>query len=328
MANPPSVIVVAVTDDTRMRSQRPTPLHPVGGRPIVHHVIEAVAGIGPRRVLAVVDRVDGEVAKELADRGIDTVAPARPVAADPSFSVLAALAVWNEADLDEALDPDRDDVLVVPADLPLLRAETLARLVAHHRADGGAATVLAPDDATVSSVWIVRRSLLGPALRRTAAPGLAAVGDVLEETGHRVARSVVDDELEIRPVADRGGLAAAEAEMRRRVNDHWMRQGVTLTDPDHTHLDVTITLAPDVVLAPGVVLEGATRVGEGTVIGPGCHLVDTVVGAGCRLDGVTAELATIGDQCRVGPLAVLGPGATIAPATVTGPLYTASADGP
>ena len=75
-----------------------------------------------------------------------------------------------------------------------------------------------------------------------------------------------------------------------------------------------------------MVLEGATTIGEGTEVGPGCRIVDTRVGAHCRLEQTSAELATVGDHSRVGPFAVLEPGSEIPTATVTGPFYTAGPD--
>lgn len=295
---------------------------------MVTYVVDAVREIQPRRMIAVTDTADDEVAKELTDHGVEIVPTARRIAADPSFAVLAGLAAWADVDLDLDLDPDRDDVLVVPAEVPLLRPDSLAALLARHRAENASATVLGGDEAGPSSVWVVRRSLLAPALRRAAAPGIAALGDVLEETGHAVARCEIGDAAEVRPVTDRRELARAEAAMRDRINDGWLARGVTMVDPERTYLDATVTLARDVTLFPGVILAGSTTVGEGCEIGPGCRLTDTVVGAGCRLEQVTADLATVGEQSRVGPYAVLEPGAAIPAATATGPFYTAGPDGP
>ena len=99
-----------------------------------------------------------------------------------------------------------------------------------------------------------------------------------------------------------------------------------MRDPDHTYVDASVVLDTDVTLQPGVVLQGATVVGSGTEIGPGCRLIDSRVGAHCRLEQTAAELATVGDHARIGPFAVLEPGSEIAAATVTGAFYTAGPD--
>jgi bifunctional UDP-N-acetylglucosamine pyrophosphorylase/glucosamine-1-phosphate N-acetyltransferase len=110
-------------------------------------------------------------------------------------------------------------------------------------------------------------------------------------------------------------LAVAEAELRDRINERWMRRGVTMWDPERTYVDASVHLEPDVVLLPGVVLQGDCRVGAGAEIGPDCHLVDTVVGEGATVTKATAIRADIGDHARVGPFVSLDPGAEVAPGT-------------
>jgi bifunctional UDP-N-acetylglucosamine pyrophosphorylase/glucosamine-1-phosphate N-acetyltransferase len=82
-----------------------------------------------------------------------------------------------------------------------------------------------------------------------------------------------------------------------------------------------------VVLLPGTVLEGHTRVAAGATIGPATRLVDCEVGAGARVTESVGERAVIGDHCLVGPFAVLDPGTRLAPGTVTGPFFRGSEAG-
>jgi bifunctional UDP-N-acetylglucosamine pyrophosphorylase/glucosamine-1-phosphate N-acetyltransferase len=312
-----------------MRSAEPIALHPVCGRSMVEHVLDAVDALGPRRVTVAVAAADDGLVKEVEPRGVDVGRVPDHVRHDPCAAVLVALAGWAADDFDTEIDPDDEDVLVVPATVPLLEGETLRAFHRAHRAADAVATALVgpdgADDPADAAVWLVRRSLLAPALRRTDEPEIAAIAEVLTETGHEVATFTVDGSAPL-TVVDRVGLADAEAAMRRRINSRWMRRGVTMTDPEHTYVDVDVTLEHDVVLHPGVSLRGATKVGVGTVVGPGCHLVDSRVGAHCRLEQTSAELATVGDHARVGPFAVLEPGADLPAATATGPFYTAGPD--
>jgi bifunctional UDP-N-acetylglucosamine pyrophosphorylase/glucosamine-1-phosphate N-acetyltransferase len=87
-------------------------------------------------------------------------------------------------------------------------------------------------------------------------------------------------------------------------------------------VDTTVTLGRDVTLFPGVILQGDTVVGDGTEVGPGCRLVDTVVGDDCVLAHTLADGARIGDRCHVGPWAHLPPGAEVASDTTSGAFYT------
>ena len=129
-------------------------------------------------------------------------------------------------------------------------------------------------------------------------------------------------EEEVHGVNDRAQLAAAEAELRRRTNERWMRDGVTIVDPSATYIDAGVTLAPDVTLFPGTVLQGTTTVGAGSDIGPHTRLVDTRVGERCEVTESVARHATIGDDATVGPYSVLDAGAQVAAGGRTGPFYT------
>jgi bifunctional UDP-N-acetylglucosamine pyrophosphorylase/glucosamine-1-phosphate N-acetyltransferase len=278
-------------------------------------------------------------------------------------AVAVALTTFGDPLDDDDDDDDGVDVLVLPGDTPLLRPATVSSLVSQHRATGSACTVLTAvlddptgygrvvrdkegrvrriveqRDATAdelevaevnTSIYCFRRSLLAPALRRVTpdnAQGeyyLTDVVSVLAEAGHRVGAVVCDDPLETAGVNDRVQLAAAEAELRRRTNDAWLRAGVTMLDPRTTYIDSTVRLAADVTLFPGVVLQGTTVVGEATEIGPGTRLVDCVVGDRTQVEATVAIDADIGDDAVVGPFAALGPGAVIPSGTRTGPHYAA-----
>lgn len=325
----PSAVIVGTGADAAMRSTTPRPLHEICGRTLVAHVVDAVAALVPRRLAVVVGPRDDDVAKELGSDAVAVSRVASNVRHDPCAAVLTALAGWADDDLDMEIDPDDDDVLIVSASTPLLDGDCLRAFLRAHRHGDAAATALVDSTAGIdresSPAWFVRRSLLAPALRRTERPAVAAIGEVLTDAGHEIASMEVDAGrlLEVR---DRADLAAAERRMRRRINERWMRAGVTMRDPDTTHVDVSVELEPDTTLAAGIVLSGTTAIGTGTEVGPGCHLVDTRVAGHCHLESTIAKLATIGDHCRVGPYAVLEPGSEIPAATVTGPFYTAGPD--
>ena len=125
---------------------------------------------------------------------------------------------------------------------------------------------------------------------------------------------------------DRIQLAGAEAVLRRRTNDGWLRAGVTLVDPERISIDTTVRLGKDVALFPGTLLQGETVIGDRAEIGPNTRLVDCVVGADTRLEQVVGRDAEVGDGAVVGPFAVLEPGSQIAPGARTGSFYTAVAD--
>jgi bifunctional UDP-N-acetylglucosamine pyrophosphorylase/glucosamine-1-phosphate N-acetyltransferase len=183
-------------------------------------------------------------------------------------------------------------------------------------------------DEVNTSIYVFRRGLLSPALRRITpdnSQGELYVTDVVEvlaAAGHPVVSLVAEDADETQGVNDRAQLAVAEAELRRRTNEAWMQAGVTIVDPSATYIDVTVALAPDVTLFPGTILRGATTVGAGSEIGPSARLSDTRVGERCSVSETVATYAEIGDDALVGPFAVLEPGARVGPGVRTGPFYT------
>jgi len=345
---PLSAVVLAAGEGTRMRSGTPKVLHPLCGRPMVLHVVDALAELPLERIVVVVGHGAERVTKTLHDQLVTEV-PVEFVEQreqrGTGDAVSAALTVFDDLDAE-------DDILVVPGDAPLVRAETIARLAAEHRVHDAAAailtaTVAAPDglgrvvrgkdgrvarivehsDATDeereireinTSIYCFRRNLLAPALRRLSpenAQGEYYLTDaiaVLRDAGHNVVALEADDPGEAIMVNDRVELAEAEAELRRRINRVWMRAGVTMVDPARTYVDATVELEPDVRILPGTILEGRTVVGGGAVIGPDCRLTDVVVGERAVIANTVALECEIGDDCTIGPFAYVRPGTRLA----------------
>ncbi len=362
-----SAIVLAAGEGTRMRSSRPKPLHRLCGRPMVLHVLHAVAGLADHgysidRVVVVVGHGAERVQKAVIDQappGLHLEFVEQPEQRGTGDAVAVAMTAFAGDD-DEALTDDEEaDVLVLAGDTPLLRSVTLAGLIDAHRYEATSATVMTAivEDATGygrvirgkddrvlrivehkdatdeerhgreinTSIFAFRRSLLAPALRRIEPNNsqgeyyLTDIVEVLSSAGHRVGGVEMEDVTEAMGVNDRIQLALAEAELRRRVNDEWMRRGVTMVDPAQTYVDTTVVLGRDITLYPGTVLQGATVVGDGAEIGPDARLVDCQVGTGACVEQTVAHRATLGAGCRVGPYAVLEPGSIVAPDTSTGP---------
>jgi bifunctional UDP-N-acetylglucosamine pyrophosphorylase/glucosamine-1-phosphate N-acetyltransferase len=331
---------------------------------MVLHVLDGVAELEVDRAVVVVGHSAERVTKMLLDRAppgllIDFVE--QHVQRGTGDAVSVALTVFPDDDLD-----DDGDLLVLPGDAPLLRASTLAALVRAHRHSDAAATVLVAqvadptgygrvvrgrDDMVAriveqadaseherqitevnTGIYCFRRTVVAPALRRLSpenAQGeyyLTDVVEVLHDAGYAVGSLTVADAMETVGVNDRAQLAVAEAELRARTNERWMRRGVTMMDPAHTYIDVSAQLAPDVTLFPGTLLQGSTMVATGAEIGPHTHLVDCWVGERARVTATVGRSAEIGADSVVGPWAHLGEGVRLAPGTVTGPCFVGTGD--
>jgi bifunctional UDP-N-acetylglucosamine pyrophosphorylase/glucosamine-1-phosphate N-acetyltransferase len=357
-------IVLAAGEGTRMRSQRPKPLHRLCGRPMLLYVLDGMRDCPVQRAVVVVGHGAERVTKKLQEHHPDL--PLDFVEQHVQRGTGDAVSVGLTAFSDEEIDESDGDVLVLPGDTPLLRPGTVAALVAEHHRSDAAVTVLTarmPDptgygrvmrgkgdrvqriveqsDATAeermvdevnTSIYCFRLSVLSPALRRLNplnAQGeyyLTDVIEVLSEAGYPVAAITAQDHRETHGVNDRLQLAVAEAELRRRTNESLLRQGVTLVDPERTYIDATVQVAADVTIFPGCLLQGRTVVGAGAEVGPDTRLVDCVVGEGAVVEKVVARDADIGDHAVVGPFAVLEPGSRVASGSRTGAFYTARAN--
>lgn len=314
---PLSAVVLAAGRGVRMRSGRPKPLHDVCGRAMLLHVIDAVAEVNPRQIAVVVGFGAEEVAKCVAEEAFDLRIDFVEQSVQRGTADAAALGL-------SALDSDVDDedVLVMSADMPLVQGQTLRGLAAQHRLSGSVATMTTAAEEP-AEIACFRRSLLSPALRRLGANdsgrehNLADAAFVLTSAGHD-AGSYAIDQSEAQGVDDREQLAFAEAEMRQRINRNWMVAGVRIMAPHSAYIDVSVKLAPDVVIHPGVVLRGQTVVGESAVIGPHTHLVDCVVGPRAVVEAVSATDAEIGADAHVGAYITLEPGVQIPPASTQG----------
>jgi bifunctional UDP-N-acetylglucosamine pyrophosphorylase/glucosamine-1-phosphate N-acetyltransferase len=337
-----------------MRSVTPKVLHELCGRPMLLWVLDALGSLPLDRIVVVVGHGAEDVTKAVQER---LAGPTRSLDVPVEFVEQAvqrgtgdAAAVALTAFSDD-VDGD-DDLLVLLADAPLIRPDTLAMLATEHRVSDAAATLLTAriddpsgygrvirdergrverivedadsgaDELEIDEVnpsfYCFRRAYLAPALRRLRpdnAQGqyyLTDVVAVLREAGHDVGGIEVDDPTEVLSVNDRVQLASVEAELRARINTRWMREGVTMVDPATTYVDAGVVLEPDVRILPNTMLGGTTVVRSGAVVGPDCDLVDTVVLNDAVVRQTVARESTIGEGATVGPYVSLRSGTHLA----------------
>jgi len=333
---PLTAVVLAAGEGKRMRSRQPKVLHRLCGRPLIAYPLRVVRMVADRIVLVV--GPDGEEVVRVAGPGVEAVEQRERLGT--GHALLMARPACGEG-----------PILVVHADMPLLTAESVERLVRHHAATGAAATLLtatveAPTgygrvlrqggrvariveerDATDDQKAIAEINVgvycfdprrLWPALERVRPDneqGEYYLTDVIEQIvrgGGRVEAVAVADPTEALGVNDRRQLAQVAALARRRILDRLMESGVTIVDPAVTYVEDTVTVGPDTVIHPLVVLEGETEIGAGSVIGPGCHVTASRLGAGVTLRAYCVlTRAVVEDGAELGPFCHLRPGAHI-----------------
>lgn len=339
---PAAVVVLAAGEGTRMRSSIPKVLHELAGRSLVGHAVAAAQELKPDHLSVVIGH-----GRDLVAAHLDEVAPtASTVVQEEQLGTGHAVGVALEQlpELDGV-------VVVTYGDVPLLTGQTLHALMDAHVTQGNAVTVLtakvadptgygrivrgadgevhaivehkdASDDVRAiaeinSGIYAFDAAVLRSGLSRLTtdnSQGELYLTDVLafaRDDGGRTGAFVTDDPWQTEGVNDRVQLAAMTRELNRRLLRRWMREGVTMIDPESTWIDVTVTLDRDVVLRPGVQLRGSTRIAAGAEVGPDSTLYDTIVGSGASVVRSHASGAEIGPDAVVGPFTYLRPGAVL-----------------
>ena len=329
-----------------MKSALPKVLHPVAGRSLIGHVLEAASALEPHHVHVVIGHGRDQVAAHLAE-----IAPwAGTVVQEEQRGTGHAVRIAL-ADLAARGGIADGPVVVLAGDTPLLTGATLQALLAEHASASAAITVLTArvDDPTGygrvvraadgsvmaivehkdagadvlavdeinAGMYAFDASVLAEALGRITSDNaqgeeyLTDVIGIVRGDGGTVAASLCADDRETWGVNDRFQLAQAAAVMRDRINERWMRAGVAIFDPATTWIDVDVDLEPDVTIRPQTQLVGPTSIATGAIIGPGTTLTSCEVGAGASVVHTWAELAVIGDGATVGPYTFLRPGTVL-----------------
>ncbi|WP_230209348.1 bifunctional UDP-N-acetylglucosamine diphosphorylase/glucosamine-1-phosphate N-acetyltransferase GlmU [Nostocoides sp. HKS02] len=323
-----------------MKSSTPKVLHRIGGRTLLGHAIAAGRGVSPEHLAVVVRHGRDLVAAHVAD-----VDPAAVIADQDEVKGTGRATECALEALPRGLD---GTILVTCGDIPLLDGATLHGLVAEHVATQSAVTVITAQledptgygrilrgpagdvegiveqkDATEdqraiteinSGIYAFDAQVLQQALGKVGtdnAQGEKYLTDVLaiaRAAGGRVSAHLIDDLWQTEGVNDRVQLARLGKELNRRITQRWMREGVTIVDPDTTWIDADVTIGRDTTILPGTQLLGATTVGERATIGPDSTLTDTEVGDGAEVKRTEAILAVIGAQASVGPFSYLRAG--------------------
>jgi bifunctional UDP-N-acetylglucosamine pyrophosphorylase / glucosamine-1-phosphate N-acetyltransferase len=337
-----AAVVLAAGKGKRLKSGLPKVLHEVAGRPLLWHTLQNVLAAKPDRIVIVVS--NGAEQVEAAVRSWS-------LSPDPAFVHQGEpLGTGHAVAAAEKAVGKAEEVLVVAGDFDPATPSDVRRLLKIHRRTGSAASILTADvDVPGGYARIVRnRSRLLDIVEGTDAPRellaskevsalvfafrrddlykalplvgrenrqkeyyLNAVFPILIEKGERVSAVKVDTGGMMGPNS-RADLARLGALLRRRVNEHHMANGVTIVDPDATHIEAGVLIGRDTVIRPLTFLSGDTRIGRGCSIGPSVQIHDSVVGDDVEIRFSVVEGARLARGVDVGPFARIRPGTVLA----------------
>ena len=332
------VVVLAAGTGKRMRSAMPKVLHPLGGRPLLAHVLDTVRTLEPSRIHIVVGEQSERVEASFADypglswalqesrqgtgHAVGKALPA--VSDDATVLVLFGDAPFTTtATMVGCVEAAGDGLALACAELDdpfgfgrILRDGdgNIVGIVEERDASDVEKTLTEVNTGILAASKPVLRALVG-SLRPDNDQGEYYLTDVVALA---VARGlpvigVPAAAEESLGVNDRAQLAQLERIYQRREASRLMAGGVTLMDPARIDVRGSVAAGRDCVIDVNVVFEGDVTLGDGVRIGSGCVIRDSVLGNGvnvepmCSIDGAEVEAG-----CRIGPFARLRPGTELA----------------
>ncbi|MEN8108076.1 MAG: bifunctional UDP-N-acetylglucosamine diphosphorylase/glucosamine-1-phosphate N-acetyltransferase GlmU [Pseudomonadota bacterium] len=340
-----SIIILAAGQGTRMCSDLPKVLHPLGGRPLLAHVIDTAYSLDASAIHVVIGHGAEHVREAFPDADVNWVLQDRQLGTGHAVAQVMPSV------------PDGDTVLVMYGDVPLISRDTLEPLCAVasqgfvglltaeldnptgygrilHHADGSISGIVEEKDATATERNICEINtgfVAAPAaklrvwvneLDNNNAQGEFYLTDVISRAvtgGVSVRGSRSECIEEVLGINDRAQLAVQERALQRRQASACLRAGVTLIDPARFDLRGLLEAGQDVVIDVNCVLEGSIRLGHRINIGPNVVMRDVTVGDDVTiLANCVLEDADIGSGARIGPFARIRPETRLAENTHVG----------
>lgn len=322
-----AVAILAAGKGTRMKSDLPKVCHTLGSVSMVERVLQSCLALEPVRCLAIVGYQAEQVKQSLNGfTGVEFVEQREQLGTGHAVQQVIPY-----------LDGFTGDLLVLNGDAPLLRIDTLKQLLATHKANNNAATILTaqmPNPFGYGRVFFNEDNLVKEIVEeRDCTPEqkencrinagiycfnwsqLAQVLPNLQSNNDQkeyyltdvvsllapVMAVDVEDYQEILGINDRKQLATAYEILQTRVKDDWMRAGVTIIDPNSITIDDTVQLQPDVIIEPQSHLRGKTIIGAGSKIGPGSLIENSQLGKQVRVLYSVVSDAVVKDGTQIGP---------------------------
>ena len=333
-----AVVILAAGKGTRMKSDLPKVLHPIAGRPMVQHVVDAAGALDPDNTVLIYGHGGDAVRQAVTGSRLQWAEQAEQLGT--GHAVAQALPHLEE-----------DVVLVLYGDVPLIQPQTLRDFVARvddqslalmtltlddpsgygrviRDGDGKVRRVVEQKDASdeEKAVREINTGILActrrflndslPRLSNSNAQGEYYLTDLIAmavDAGMEVVTEQPGHAWEVDGVNDRVQLARLERVYQRVRAEALMRAGVTLLDPDRLDIRGNLQCGQDVTLDINTVLEGDVVIGDRVTVGPNCLIRNARIGSGTHIEANSVvDGAVVGEECQVGPFARLRPGTELA----------------
>ena len=322
-----AVAVLAAGKGTRMKSDLPKVLHLLAGKSLVERVLDSCHLLQPERQLVIIGYQGQKVQQALSDRqNLEFVEQKEQLGTGHAVQQLL-----------DSLQNYQGELLVINGDAPLLRAETLQKLLEFHQKSKSAATLLTAllpnpqgygrifcnQDQTIhqiiedrdcspeqklnnrvnAGIYCFNWQKLAEALPKLSTNNdqqeyyLTEVVDYLD----KVTAFDVEDHQEINGINDRLQLANAYNILQTRIKENWLKAGVMMHNPDTITIDETVKLEPDVIIEPQTHLQGNTNIKRGSKIGPGSLVKNSTIGENVTILYSVVSDSEVDSNTTVGP---------------------------
>lgn len=332
-------IILAAGEGTRMKSKVSKVLHNVCGKPILSYIVNAGKAANLEKNVVVVGH-SGDMVREYFKEE-DIIFKTQEIGEDIPYGT--GYAVMQAIDEVE----ENSTVVILYGDTPLIREQTIKKLIEYHKENDFKGTVLTAKlsnpkgygrivrdesgniskivedkdasqsekeiDEINSGIYCFDGDLLKDSLSKITDDNsqneyyITDVIEILKNEGHDVGAYVIEDSVEINGVNSRAQLAYCENIIRSRINDYHMENGVTFIDPSSTYIESDVKIGKDTIIYPGVILEGKTEIGEDCIIKQASRIENSKIMNSVVIESSLIEDSFVDDHTKIGPNAHLRP---------------------
>jgi len=327
-----SVVVLAAGKGKRMKSEIPKVLHNILGKPLLHYVLSTVNELNPKNIFVVA----GYKKEAVIDYINNNFSNVEVIIQEKQLGT--ANAVYTAKDKKDSFGKY---TLVLSADTPLVSPGILKKLVEiKESSDSGASiiTSIVPEPEGYGRIIKDRQGNILKIMEEADASQderkineinssiycfdtetlfenigkintfnaqkeyyLTDIIEMLIKEGEKVGCLEVSDYMEIMGANDRVQLSILENFMRKKINEEFMKNGVTIREPESCYIESGVIIEKDVVIEPYCFIKGKTKIGKNSAIGPFCQIIDTTIGKGSRVNSSVIVGSHIVDNGIIGP---------------------------
>ncbi|MDO5725810.1 MAG: bifunctional UDP-N-acetylglucosamine diphosphorylase/glucosamine-1-phosphate N-acetyltransferase GlmU [Tissierellia bacterium] len=336
-------IILAAGEGTRMKSKKPKSMQPILGKPMLEYIVEELKQADIDEIICIVGHGGETIREYFKDSNI--IFKDQPIGEDEFYGTgFAAIQAIDEI-------KDEDEVLIVCGDTPLIRHETLKRLMEFNANENFDMTVLTAtiknptgygrivrsdsgyvkkiveqkdaDDSEKgiseinSGIFVYNGKNLKAALQKLTtnnASGemyLTETVSLFRNMGLNVGGYIMEDFSEASGINSRKELMEANKIMQDRIILKHLENGVNILNPDAVIIEPEVIIGSDTIIYPNAILQGKTEIGEDCTIIGNTRIVDSIIKDNVFLDNVVIEHSIVNRDTKIGPFAHIRPNTEI-----------------